>query len=191
MPTPKPQTMKPQTAAKKLGVLLSETPADFQEGVVSRTDLNALQAEPPEWLATLRRNGPHTRQETARRLGISNSGLTRGGVGEHLTTDEIKAVIDEMPAWLVAEREIFAQVRAEDARLRHATPDGPDPMSETVRTFRTTLEATGGNNVGIVVPDEVMAAFARGKRVPVSVTVDGGYTYRTSIASMGGHFLVS
>jgi len=118
MPTPKPQTMKPQTAAKKLGVLLSETPADFQEGVVSRTELNALQAEPPEWLATLRRNGPHTRQETARRLGISNSGLTRGGVGEHLTTDEIKAVIDEMPAWLVAEREIFAQVRAEDARLK-------------------------------------------------------------------------
>ena len=118
MPTPKPQTMKPQTAAKKLGVLLSETPADFQEGAVSRTELNALQADPPEWLATLRRNGPHTRQETARRLGISNSGLTRGGVGEHLTTDEIKAVIDEMPPWLVAEREIFAQVRAEDARLK-------------------------------------------------------------------------
>ena len=64
-------------------------------------------------------------------------------------------------------------------------------MSETVRTFRTTLEATGGNNVGIVVPDEVVAAFARGRRVPVSVTVDGGYTYRTSIASMGGRFIVS
>jgi hypothetical protein len=118
MPTPKPQTMKPQTAAKKLGVLLSETPADFQEGVVSRTELNALQADPPEWLATLRRNGPHTRQETARRLGISNSGLSRGGVGEHLTTDEIKAVLDEMPPWLVAERDTFAQVRAEDARLK-------------------------------------------------------------------------
>jgi hypothetical protein len=118
MPTPKPQTMKPQTAAKKLGVLLSETPAEFQEGVVSRTELNALQAEPPEWLATLRRNGPHTRQETARRLGISNSGLARGGVGEHLTTDEIKAILDEMPDWLVAERDTFAQVRAEDLRLK-------------------------------------------------------------------------
>ena len=118
MPTPKPQTMKPQTAAKKLGVLLSETPADFQAGVVSRTELNALQADPPEWLSTLRRNGPHTRQETARRLGISNSGLARGGVGEHLTTDEIKAVLEEMPDWLVSERDIFAQVRAEDARLK-------------------------------------------------------------------------
>jgi hypothetical protein len=101
MPTPKPQTMKPQTAAKKLGVLLSETPAEFQAGVVSRTELNALQADPPEWLSNLRRNGPHTRQETARRLGISNSGLARGGVGEHLTTEQIRAVLEEMPAWQI------------------------------------------------------------------------------------------
>lgn len=64
-------------------------------------------------------------------------------------------------------------------------------MSETVQTFHTVLESTGGNNVGIVVPDEVVAAFGRGKRVPVSVTVDGGYTYSTSVASMGGRFLVS
>jgi len=117
MSSPKPQTMKPQTAAKKLGILLSETPADFQEGVVSRTELNALQAEPPEWLASLRRNGPHTRQESARRLGISGSGLVRAGVGEHLTTDQIKALLDEMPPWLVAERDILTQVRAEDARV--------------------------------------------------------------------------
>jgi hypothetical protein len=65
------------------------------------------------------------------------------------------------------------------------------PLSETVQSFRTVLEATGGNNVGIVVPDEVVAAFGRGKRVPVTVTIDGGYTYDGSIASMGGHFLVS
>lgn len=64
-------------------------------------------------------------------------------------------------------------------------------MSETVQTFRTVLEPTGGNNVGIVVPDEVVSAFGRGKRVPVSVTVDGVYTYSTSIASMGGRFLAS
>ena len=118
MPSPKSQTMKPQTAAKKLGVLLSETPADFQDGVVSRDELNALQAAPPEWLASLRRNGPHTRQESARRLGISGSGLVRAGVGEHLTTEQIKALLDEMPDWLVAERDILAQVRAEDARVQ-------------------------------------------------------------------------
>ncbi len=58
-------------------------------------------------------------------------------------------------------------------------------------TFRTTREAAGGNNVGIVVPDEVMTALAGGKRVPVVVTVDGGYTYRTTTAVMGGRTLIS
>jgi len=58
-------------------------------------------------------------------------------------------------------------------------------------TFRTTLWASGGNNVGIVVPEDVVLGFGRGKRVPVVVTVDGGYTYRSTIASMGGRFLLS
>ena len=53
------------------------------------------------------------------------------------------------------------------------------------------LWAAGGNNVGIVVPEEVVASFGRGKRVPVVVTIDGGYSYRNTIASMGGKFLIS
>jgi len=57
--------------------------------------------------------------------------------------------------------------------------------------FTTTLWASGGNNVGIVVPEEVVLSFGRGKRVPVVVTIDGGYSYRTTIASMGGRYLVS
>ncbi|MFC8600451.1 YdeI/OmpD-associated family protein [Isoptericola sp. NPDC057191] len=61
----------------------------------------------------------------------------------------------------------------------------------TVQTFTTTLLATGGNNVGLPVPDDVVTAFGRGRRVPVSVTIDEGYTYRSSVASMGGRFLVS
>ncbi|MFE6971687.1 YdeI/OmpD-associated family protein [Isoptericola sp. NPDC057653] len=66
-------------------------------------------------------------------------------------------------------------------------------MSEapTVQTFTTTLLATGGNNVGLPVPDDVVAAFDRGRRVPVVVTIDDGYTYRTTVSSMGGRFLVS
>jgi hypothetical protein len=60
-----------------------------------------------------------------------------------------------------------------------------------VATFRTVLEATGGNNVGIVVPEDVVLAFGRGKRVPVVVTIDGDYTYRTTIGVMGGRHLVS
>lgn len=58
-------------------------------------------------------------------------------------------------------------------------------------TFRTTLEPTGGNNVGIVVPEDVVLAFGRGKRVPVVVTIDAGYTYTTTTGVMGGRYLVS
>lgn len=57
--------------------------------------------------------------------------------------------------------------------------------------FRTILEPTGGNNVGIVVPEEIVLAFNRGKRVPVTVTIDGSYTYSTTIGVMGGRYLVS
>ncbi|MPV39009.1 DUF5997 family protein [Georgenia subflava] len=120
MSSPKPQTMKPQTAARKLGVLLSATPAEFQDGPVSRTELDELQADPPQWLADLRRNGPHPRQEVARRLNVSVSGLARGGVTDPLTTEEIKALLADMPAWLEAERATQAQVRAEDARIKAA-----------------------------------------------------------------------
>jgi hypothetical protein len=49
----------------------------------------------------------------------------------------------------------------------------------------------GGNNVAIVVPDEVVAAFDRGKRVPVTVTIDGDHTYQNTISSMGGRYLIS
>ncbi len=64
-------------------------------------------------------------------------------------------------------------------------------MAETTQTFRTTLVPGGGNNVGIHVPDDVVAAFERGKRVPVVVTIDGDYQYRNTITSMGGRFLIS
>jgi hypothetical protein len=91
------QTMKPATAAKKLGVYLEATPAEFQEGVVSRDELQALQADPPAWLAELRRNGPHPRPIIAVKLGISISGLARGGITEALTTEQIDAVKAENP----------------------------------------------------------------------------------------------
>lgn len=55
-------------------------------------------------------------------------------------------------------------------------------------TFTTTL-LQFGNNVGIEVPPEVVASFGAGKRVPVQVTV-AGYSYPSTIAVMGGRFLV-
>ncbi|MSW65353.1 MAG: DUF1905 domain-containing protein [Actinobacteria bacterium] len=36
-----------------------------------------------------------------------------------------------------------------------------------------------------------LRAGARGKRVPVVVPVDGGYTYPTTVGVMGGRYLVS
>ncbi|WP_189034961.1 DUF5997 family protein [Streptomyces daqingensis] len=112
------QTMKPATAAKKLGVYLEATPPEFQEGVVSRSELNALQAEPPEWLVTLRRNGPHPRQVVAAKLGVSTSGLARGGVTDPLTTEQIEALKKEPPEWLTRERATQAEVRKEAARIK-------------------------------------------------------------------------
>ena len=112
------QTMKPATAAKKLGVYLPATPAEFQEGVVSRAELNELQANPPEWLRNLRENGPHPRPVVAAKLGVSIAGLARGGVTEALTTEEIQALKDEKPEWLEKERTTQAEVRKETARIK-------------------------------------------------------------------------
>jgi hypothetical protein len=114
------QTMKPATAAKKLGVYLEATPAEFQEGVVSRDELNSLQTDPPEWLRELRRTGPHPRPVVAARLGVSISGLARAGVTEALTTEQIEALREENPDWLEREREIHAEVEAEAERLKAA-----------------------------------------------------------------------
>ncbi len=112
------QTMKPATAAKKLGVYLEATPAEFREGVVSRAELNALQADPPEWLLELRRNGPHPRPVVAQKLGVSIAGLARGGVTDPLTTEQIETLKAEQPEWLQKERATQAEVRKEATRLK-------------------------------------------------------------------------
>ncbi len=110
--------MKPATAAKKLGVYLDATPAEFQEGVVSRDELNALQADPPDWLRDLRRDGPHPRPVVAARLGVSISGLARAGITDALTTADINQLRSDNPDWLQREREIRAETRMEEQRLR-------------------------------------------------------------------------
>jgi hypothetical protein len=112
------QTMKPATAAKKLGVYLQATPAAFQEGAVARTELNALQADPPQWLVDLRRDGPHPRPVVAAKLGVSIAGLARGGVTEPLTTEQIDALKQESPEWLERERTTQAEVRKEAVRIK-------------------------------------------------------------------------
>ncbi|MYW63452.1 hypothetical protein GTY65_05075 [Streptomyces sp. SID8379] len=117
------QTMKPATAAKKLGVYLDATPADFREGVVTRAELAALQADPPQWLTDLRADGPHPRPVVAQKLGVSIAGLARGGVTEALTTEQIDALKDENPEWLRKERSTQADVRKENVRIKQKHAD--------------------------------------------------------------------
>lgn len=105
---PKPQLLSPKTAADKLGVYLPATPEEFRAAPIARDALAALQADPPAWLTTLRKEGPHPRNEVSRRLGVSNSALARAGVSDAMTTAEIRALLDERPEWLVEEREKFA-----------------------------------------------------------------------------------
>ena len=55
--------------------------------------------------------------------------------------------------------------------------------------FRTTLLQDGKTATGIQIPEEIVEALGRGKRPPVTVTVNG-YSYRNTVAVMGGAFMV-
>lgn len=115
---PVSQTMKPVTAAAKLGIYLPAAPEEFRTSPITRDQLDALRADPPQWLVDLRRTGPFPREVVARKLGVSRSGLARSGLTEALDADQIGGLIDNPPDWLVREREIHREVNAEKARRR-------------------------------------------------------------------------
>jgi hypothetical protein len=54
--------------------------------------------------------------------------------------------------------------------------------------FSTTI-LQSGNNTGIVVPPAVVDGLGGGKKPAVTVTI-GSYSYRSSVAVMGGQFLI-
>lgn len=55
--------------------------------------------------------------------------------------------------------------------------------------FRTTIVTARKTATGIEVPAEVVEALGAGKRPPVRVTVNGA-SYRSTIAVMGGRYMV-
>jgi hypothetical protein len=55
--------------------------------------------------------------------------------------------------------------------------------------FRTTLEQAGKTATGFEVPSTVVEGLGAGTRPAVRVTING-FTYRNTIASMGGRFMV-
>jgi len=55
--------------------------------------------------------------------------------------------------------------------------------------FRATIELGGTTATGLRVPPEVVASLGAGKKPAVSVTIND-HTYRSTIASMGGVFML-
>jgi len=55
--------------------------------------------------------------------------------------------------------------------------------------FRAKILPAGKTAAGIEVPAKVVAALRSSKRPPVRATING-FTYRTSVASMGGKFML-
>ncbi len=55
--------------------------------------------------------------------------------------------------------------------------------------FRTTILSAGKTAAGIEVPEAVVQALGAGRRPPVRVTING-YTYRNTVAVMGGSYMI-
>ncbi len=55
--------------------------------------------------------------------------------------------------------------------------------------FRATLQSHGKTATGINVPAEIVESLGPSKRPPVRVTING-HTYRSSVALMGGDFML-
>ncbi|MCW3089431.1 MAG: hypothetical protein JWP81_500 [Ferruginibacter sp.] len=55
--------------------------------------------------------------------------------------------------------------------------------------FKTILFEAGKTATGIKVPPEIVESFNAGKKPPVRITING-YTYRNTIAVMGGVYMV-
>lgn len=55
--------------------------------------------------------------------------------------------------------------------------------------FRTTVELGGKTATGLEVPASVVEGLGGGKRPAVAVTVNG-HSYRSTVASMGGRFMI-
>lgn len=117
------QTLKPATAAQKLGILLAAAPEEFQTTPITREALDELRANPPAWLVDLRHNGPFPREVVAQKLGVSISALRRNDLTEPLDADQIGVLLANRPEWLEDEREIHRDVVAEAARVKRQRND--------------------------------------------------------------------
>lgn len=56
-------------------------------------------------------------------------------------------------------------------------------------TFKTILLQAGKTATGIKIPPEIIEKIGAGKKPPIKVTING-FTYRSTVAVMGGAFMV-
>ncbi len=56
--------------------------------------------------------------------------------------------------------------------------------------FQGTLQLAGKTATGIEVPADVVEGLGSGRKPAVTVTLNGGHTYRSSVGSMGGVFML-
>jgi hypothetical protein len=56
-------------------------------------------------------------------------------------------------------------------------------------TFKTVLLTAGKTATGIKIPPEIIEKLGAGKKPPIKVTING-FTYRSTVAVMGGDFMV-
>ena len=55
--------------------------------------------------------------------------------------------------------------------------------------FKTTILTAGKTATGICIPDKIVESLKAGKKPPIKVTING-YTYRSTVAVMGGKYMV-
>jgi uncharacterized protein YdeI (YjbR/CyaY-like superfamily) len=73
--------------------------------------------------------------------------------------------------------------------IKHEKKMGQESNEGAKIKLRTTILQAKKTATGIKIPDELVEQLAAGKKPPVKITING-YTYRSSIASMGGVFMV-
>ena len=64
-----------------------------------------------------------------------------------------------------------------------------EPRAPVRIRFHTVIQLNGKTATGIQVPEEVVASLGSSKKPAVRVTING-YTYRSTVASMGGVFML-
>lgn len=76
-------------------------------------------------------------------------------------------------------------------RTRHGNVDifGGKTCILAAMRFRATILSSGKTAAGIQVPNEIVEALGSSRKPPVRVTING-FTYRSSVASMGGVFML-